>query len=223
MRPNLQYVLDKFDYYNKLCFNGELKRPPIFLNTRKGSMGITKCRQTTDENGNTVFTDFSIEISVRHDMPEVEYTDTIVHEMIHYYIFSNNLKDDSPHGTLFQAKAREIMEKYGIRVTVAYDPSEETLIATIDRQRFIVVVEDENEKTYYAVVIRNKVFELWDVIPKLKGIVSVKWYTSNRAIFGTIPASASPRLLYIDADKMHHYLTGAHELTREGDIIRIKE
>jgi len=222
MRPNLQYVLDKFDYYNQLCFNGELKRPPISLNTRYGSMGITRYQQQTDSEGNTIFCDCSIEISVRHDVPEEEYIDTIVHEMIHYYIFSNNIHDDSPHGTIFQAKAREIKEKYGIRVTVAYEPTEEALIAKEDRQRIILVIQDKDDKMYFGVVIKNMIFKIWDALLKNDQNTTMKWFVSNRAIFGKFPTTTSPTLTYIDADKLHHYLTGAHELTREGDVIKIK-
>ena len=113
MRPTLQYIIEKFDYYNKLCFSGQLQRPPIRLNTRYSTMGITKGKQRIDSNGLPYWSDLSIEISVRRDLPEYEYIDTLVHEMIHYYIFSNNLVDDSPHGTLFRRKMDEITQKYG--------------------------------------------------------------------------------------------------------------
>lgn len=60
--------------------------------------------------------------------------------------------------------------------------------------------------------------EEWQEIPKLRGVVSVKWYASDRAIFGQFPVAVSPRVYIADADKIHHYLTGASELQNDGKI-----
>ena len=125
MRPTLDYIIEKFDYYNQLCFDGKLKRPPILLNTRYSAMGQTGGVGEIDENGKIHWSELRIEISVRRDLPEYEYIDTLVHEMIHYYIMSNDMEDDSPHGRLFRQKMEEITNKHGIRITIQYDPSED--------------------------------------------------------------------------------------------------
>lgn len=224
MRPTLQQVKEKFDYYNKLCFGGQLPTPPIRLNTRYGSMGFTKYREEKHPDGTVTYTDLSIEISVRQDLPEIEYIDTLVHEMIHYYIFVNNLKDSSPHGHLFRAKMKEITEKYGIRITIEFDPTDEELIRTVsDRYRYICVLDFDDERLGMAVVARGKVFELWDIMPRVPHVRNVRWFTSNRAIFERFPTIVSPAYIAIDADKLHHYLTGALELENTGSVIRAKQ
>lgn len=221
MRPTLQYILDKFDYYNHLCFDGQLQRPPIRLNTRYGSMGLTRGKRQIGPDGSTFWTDLSIEISVRRDLPEIEYIDTLVHEMIHYYIFSNNLQDDSPHGTLFRQKMEEITRRHGIRITLAFDPSEEEMVKTVTRYRYVCVAEMDDDRTAFAVVARSKVFEFWQLIPRIKGVRVVHWYASNRQIFEKFPVAVSPWLMMIDADKMHHYLTGAQELENTGTEVKV--
>ena len=221
MRPTLQYILDKFDYYNHLCFDGQLKRPPIRLNTRYGSMGLTQGRWNVASDGTTSWTDLSIEISVRRDLPEMEYIDTLVHEMIHYYILSNNLQDDSPHGKLFHRKMEEITRRHGIRITLAFDPSEEEMVKTVTRYRYVCVAEMDDGHTAFAVVARNKVFEFWQLIPRIKGVKEVRWYASNRQVFEKFPVAVSPWLMMIDADKMHHYLTGAQELENTGTMVKV--
>ena len=222
MKPTLQYIIEKFDYYNKLCFDGLLQRPPIRLNTRYSTMGITKGKQGIDANGLPCWSNLSIEISIRRDLPEYEYTDTLLHEMIHYYILSNNLVDDSPHGTLFHRKMDEIIQKYGIRITIAFDPTEEEMIKTITRYRYVCVVEMTDGHILFAVVARNKIFQFWESIPQMEGVCEVHWYASNRQIFEIFPVAVSPRLMYVDADKIHHYLTGALELENKGNTIRVK-
>ena len=223
MRPTLKYITEKFDYYNKLCFDGKLQRPPIKLNTRKAKMGITRFVIESDGVDNYSFVDIIIEISVRQDLPEEEYIDTLIHEMIHYYILSNKLVDDSPHGSLFRAKMDEIISKYGIRVTISFDPSEELLIKTLSRNRYVCVVEFEDEKTGLAVVAKNKLFDIWDSVDKSKNFLNYRWYVSNRAIFEQFPVAVSPNFIIIDSDKIHHYLTGAKELENTGQTIRIKQ
>ena len=128
MRPSLQFFIDKFKYYNDLCFNGMLPLPPIRLNTRLGALGITKCKIVSNLDGTYLASDFIIEFSVRLDLPENEYLDTIVHEMIHYYIFFNGLVDDSSHGKVFHSIVKELGEKYGVLVSLYYNPSIDELI-----------------------------------------------------------------------------------------------
>ena len=221
MRPTLEFIIDRFKYYNQLCFDGQLVMPPIKLNTRYAQMGVTKRGFVWDENNKTYNIRYSIEISVRRDLPEYEYTDTLVHEMIHYYIMTNNLVDDSPHGTLFRQKMNEITSKYGIRITIAFEPSDEEMIKTRTRQRFVCVADADDGHMLVAVVARNKLFQFWDYIPRMEGVSNVHWYVSDRQIFEKFPVAVSPTLIYIDADKIHHYLTGAHELENTGKEIRI--
>lgn len=223
MRPTLQYIIERFDYYNQLCFDGKLQRPPITLNTRYAQMGVTKWNVRSDENGKSYNTNFSIEISVRRDLPEEEYTDTLVHEMIHYYIGSNNLKDDSTHGTLFCQKMDEIFQKYGIKTSIAFEPSEEEMVNTKTRYRYVCVADAEDGHMLVAVVARNKLFQFWNIIPTMKGVSNVHWYLSDRQIFETFPVAVSPRLIYMEADKLHHYLSGAKELENTGTVIRVKK
>lgn len=222
MRPTLGYIKEKFDYYNRLCFGGTLPVPQIGLNMRYGEMGITRFRTVVEQDGRYSNTDFSIEISIRRDLPEEEYIDTIVHEMIHYYIAYNNIEDDSPHGTVFQQKMNEITNAYGIRVTIAFDPSDEYLVNSITRFRYVCVADFEDGRMGLAVVAKNRLFQLWQRMQDIDGVKCVTWYISNRVIFEKYPVAVSPAVIIEDADKIHHYLAGAKELINDGMTIKIK-
>lgn len=223
MRPSLDYIKEKFEFYNKLCFDGKLPMPPIKLNMRYGQMGITKFQIIQTSDGNIRLENISIEISIRQDLPEEEYIDTIVHEMIHYYIAYNNIIDDSPHGTVFMEKMNHIMNTYGIRVTIAFDPTDEYLVNSITRPRYVCVSEFEDGRMGLGVVAKNKIFQIWHLMSQMPGVKDVRWYVSNRAIFGKFPVMVSPNVIIIDSDKIHHYLTGAKELMNNGTTITIKE
>lgn len=97
MRPNLSYLYDKYHYYNNLCFNGELPSVEILLNTRATCLGLTVSSQPKLE-----YRIPRIEISTRWDLPEQDFINTLVHEMIHVYIIFHQLKDNGDHGNLFR-------------------------------------------------------------------------------------------------------------------------
>lgn len=223
MRPSLDYIKRKFEYYNRLCFEGKLPMPHVKLNMRYTAMGITRFRTVVEQDGRYSNTDFSIEISIRRDLPEEECIDTLVHEMIHYFIAYNNIEDNSPHGTVFQQKMHEIINTYGIRITIAFDPSDEYLVNLTTRFRYVCVVDFEDGRMGLAVVAKNRLFQLWQQMQDIDGVKSVSWYISNRAIFGKYPVAVSPAVVIEDADKIHHYLTGAKELINDGATIKIKK
>lgn len=222
MRPTLQYVIEKFDYYNRLCFKGELPRPVIRLNTRHRAKGMAKCRQTIDANGVMRNMDFCIEISVREDLPEEDYIGIIVHEMIHYYIQYNNLPDDSPHGTLFQKIMNRIIKSFGIKVTITYKPTEETLMRNKSYWRYICVIRDNKDQVFVAVVARNKILEFWSELNRSEYLTSVRWYISNCRYFDKFPTSVNLRFVKIERDILSHYLAEAKELEYDGHEITMK-
>ena len=57
------------------------------------------------------------------DYPEKDFIETMVHEMIHYYIAWNRIKVIRSHGRVFMRMANEMKEKYGLNVTKKIDAS----------------------------------------------------------------------------------------------------
>ena len=47
----------------------------------------------------------------------------MVHEMIHYYIARNRIKDNKAHGKQFMKMAEEYNQKYGLSIKVTIDVS----------------------------------------------------------------------------------------------------
>ena len=112
MKPTLQYVQDKFREYNQQYFNGKLPELPIELSDAKGFIGVCRYKKRELEDGNVELYDFRLSINTRIDLPEEEIEDTIIHEMIHYFIGINRLEDSSSHGPMFQHLMNSINEKY---------------------------------------------------------------------------------------------------------------
>ena len=69
--------------------------------------------------------DFKLRISTRMDLPEEEVQDTIIHEMIHYYIALNHIKDTSSHGKVFRSIMGTINSKFGRHIKISHRPTAE--------------------------------------------------------------------------------------------------
>lgn len=61
-----------------------------------------------------------LRINTRFDLPEDLLQDTILHEMIHYYIAVNHLRDTSTHGQLFRREMKRINEQGNRHITISY-------------------------------------------------------------------------------------------------------
>lgn len=222
MRPTLQDVKERYQYYNHLIFKDKLPMPKIQLTTALETLGCTSCCVSFDSEGKPIKS-YCISVSVRLDLPEIEFIDTIVHEMIHYYIMYYNIQDDGPHGTQFKRIKDSIYQQYGIRVSIAGTPEieEATITQTRPRQRAICVFELRNGETYFLVVAKQKVFEIWDLVKPGDSIMRVHWYASFNPVFGRYPTAVSLRAAYhINKKELEQYLADAVPLARTGNTIR---
>lgn len=90
---------DRFDYFNKLFFNNSLTKIPIYISTAKlksdaaGLYSVTrKCIELYDDG----------KISDK-------YIDSVlIHEMIHHWVYENNLEVKQHHSKVFKNKVDEI-------------------------------------------------------------------------------------------------------------------
>ena len=113
MTPTVEYLEERFDSFNASCFEGALPRIPIKLSRARSFVGRLQYKPIRNWRGKVVGGEgFVIRISTKFDLPEVETEDTLIHEMIHYWIVLNGLQDSSTHGRIFRAKMKEINEAY---------------------------------------------------------------------------------------------------------------
>ena len=64
-----------------------------------------------------------IMFSEYYDFDEETFRNMMVHEMIHYYIAWNRIKDNRFHGKEFMKMANEMKAKYGLNITKTIDAS----------------------------------------------------------------------------------------------------
>jgi len=122
----LEYIQAHFDEYNRQYFGGALPTLPIKLSHARGFLGkVTFVKRRSWLFGPYKNENFVLRINVKIDLPEEVVQDTILHEMIHYYIAVNQWKDTSAHGKLFRAEMARINKEGNRHIRISYRLSSE--------------------------------------------------------------------------------------------------
>lgn len=142
-----EYVKEKFGEFNRLFFGGKLPTLPICMSNARTFLGACTYKRKKNWLGKTVLYDFKLKISKRLDLPENDIEDIIIHEMIHYYIAINKMKDSSAHGPLFRQMMNDINTKYGRHITISHKMTSEQHLASADKTEKWHVVAVVSMKT----------------------------------------------------------------------------
>ena len=214
MIPSVEYLEERFGTFNELCFDGALPRIPIKLSNARSFVGRLQYRHVHDWRGRVVRReDFVLRISKRLDLPEAEIEDTLIHEMIHYWIALEGRKDSSTHGKLFRAKMKEINEKHGRHLTISHRTSPEELDRdTRIRDHWFCVSQLADGRTALTVAAYpciNKIKRAFRWSPTVR---SQTWYHSTDPWFNRFPRCRTPKLFPVDAETLRPHLEGAEAL-----------
>ena len=104
-------LLDKFKAFNEKYFDGKLAVPTFTFMFGKNAL-VGKYRNWG--SGPVIYINKSVNLS------EQDLDDVLVHEMIHYYVFSVLKKDPIfSHGFFFRTVRRKVAKK-GLKVHISY-------------------------------------------------------------------------------------------------------
>ena len=218
MKATIPYVQKKFREYNQLMFAGKLPELPIQLSDAKGFIGVCKYRKRRLEDGTIELYDFRLSINTRIDLPEEEIEDTIIHEMIHYFIGLNRLEDSSSHGPMFQHLMNTINEKYGRHVTISHKSTKEEVEQSYDTRNkwhVIAVVTFFGGRRGIKVLPRiiERILAYNRGVSKGPGVEHIDFYMSNDPFFNRFPNSAALNVYDVPKEDLDTHLTGAKLLT----------
>ena len=154
VKPTIDYIQTRFDEYNERFFSSSLPPIPIRLSHAKGFLGkVTFTRKRKGLFARYQNTDFVLRINVRIDLPQEVVDDTILHEMIHYYIAVNQWNDTSTHGELFRHEMARINREGNRHITISHRLSDaEQAQARIHKGRVVAVVTFADGRTGVKIV-----------------------------------------------------------------------
>ena len=225
MKATVPYIEQKFEEFNRQMFGGKLPKIPVELSDAKTFLGQCVFKTRRKPFGKTELYDFRLRINTRIDLPELEIEDTIIHEMIHYYIGYNKLEDVSSHGPLFLGIMNEINRKFGRHLTVSHRSTKEQREQLQDKRshyHVIAVVTFHDGRTGVKVlprVLRSILYYYNNVLAN-KEIASIHLYMSNNVFFNRYPNSSALKVHFLEADEINKQLAGAEKMACDGKSIR---
>ncbi len=214
MIPTVEYLEERFDSFNASCFEGALPRIPIKLSRARSFVGRLQYKPIRNWRGKVVGgEDFVIRISTKFDLPEAETEDTLIHEMIHYWIVLNGLQDSSTHGRIFRAKMKEINELHGRHLTISHRSTPEELDRdTRVRDHYFCVSKLADGRTAVTVAARTRIRSIRWYLRRSPTVRSTAWYHSRDPWFNRFPRCRTPKLFPVDPAVLQPHLEGAETL-----------
>lgn len=190
MSPTVDFIRGQFAAFNARYFGDSLPEPRFVVINARTILGQFVCSR---RRGWGVFAgrprDFTIKISGHFDMPEKEYQNVLLHEMIHYYIAYNRIKDTSPHGEKFRAIMKRLNEEGGWDIRISGKVAQYGVVekAAERRPRIVVAMVTGDGKRYLSVVQRSAVSKVEAAIRRTEAITSHEWFVTTDAYFRDFP------------------------------------
>lgn len=211
MTPTLDYIRQKFNEFNRLCFKGELPDVPIRLSNARTFLGQLAYKKRRTWTGKIEYYDYVLKISTRVDMPEREVEDTILHEMIHYYIKVNNIKDSSTHGRVFRQIMNSINSRFGRNITVSYKLSEDQKKQAVDKRpkwHVLAIARFNDGRTGIKILpkYQDRIENFKQKVFLIPGVSSVEFFFTHDPFYNRYPVSSAIKLHIISEDELNAHL-----------------
>jgi len=215
MKPTVTFVSDSFARFNDLYFGGILVPLKIVLTNARTFVGkLTYVQRPSLFGLHMQRENYTMKISTAFDLPENELEDVIIHEMIHYYIASCNIKDTSAHGTVFRSMMNGINAEYGRNITVRHHSKagELTQPKTKIRDNLLCVTQLCDDNWGITSCAMSRVLEIDKKLPKYYHLKSKEWYSSVDPFFNRYPRSITPKIYKITRTELDEHLSDAVKL-----------
>jgi len=211
MRADIPYVQQKFREFNRQMFDGRLPEPPVSITNAKTYLGVCAYRKHRKWNGRLEYSDFRIRISRRFDLSRDEIDDTIIHEMIHYYIGLFSPADMPGHSALFRRMMADINTRYGRHISVSHRLTPDQQEQAIDNRpkRHIVakVVLKDGRTGIKVIPCMERLIRRYHRGMMASGKVSsIEFFQTTDPFFNRFPSSSAFTVYFPDPDVLAQHL-----------------
>ncbi len=214
MKPTTDYIERKFQEFNVQMFGGNLTMPPIQLSKARTFVGQCAAKKRRTLLHGTQLFDFRLKFSVCFDLPEEEWEDTIIHEMIHYYIGANGLKDTSAHGKIFRKMMETINKQYGRKLTISHKSTPEQKEQIYNAKKVwhviaLVYFTDGRKGLKVLPRIRQRIEAYHSTMLRDKRIQKIDLFMSNDPYFNRFPNSSALNVILADEEEFMPHIQQA--------------
>lgn len=222
MRATIEFIKERYDYFNRHIFGGRLPDAPISLCQVTSFVGQFKSKVRNHPDGRIEHYDWILRFSTLFDLPERELEDTIIHEMIHFFIAYNGLHDRTAHGRLFKALMESINETHGRRIGISHRTTSHQMQEAAEAKKkwhVVAILTFRNGSMGVKVLPRvvPKIIEYHNKVAMAPNVRKIELYLHNDGFFNRFPTSAALRCHKITEEEAKNHLKGAHVLRVKGN------
>ena len=212
MKPDVPYIEAKFQEFNSLMFDNALPAVPVALSKASSYVGLCTFKTRRHLFGKVEYYDFRLRFSTRLDLPEAEVEDTIIHEMIHYYIRLNRIKDTSAHGKVFRQMMNELNSRFGRHITISHRTTKEQREAALDkrpRQRVVAIVsfKDGREGLKLLPCKQDKVAAYRRALMRSGQVADISFSVESDPWFNRFPTSSAFNVIFAPMEEVRAHLS----------------
>lgn len=208
MRVDLRFLRERFEYFNRLCFDSKL--PTVCLRISSSLRTLGTLRHPRYHSSALRPTDITLSISNRLDLEQNIIEDTIIHEMIHLYIFWFGIKDTSAHGQEFKKIMTGINRRHGRRITITHRGNdEEKKTDRIRKPRLVIISTLNTGERYVTVCSPRYSLSIYAALKKSPLIKSLTAMASYDTVFSNYPSSKTPKIYRIEESKLNNAMERA--------------
>lgn len=199
MDLTIEHIQQRFQHFNQLIFGSSLQPLPIRLSNARTFLGQLRYHRQRSFGGKTRYSDFLLVISRHAATTPQLLDDTIIHEMIHYHILSNNLKDTSSHGRIFRQMMNDINTRFQRKITISHRTSPEAHSSsdTTIHQHYFCISRFADGRLGITVAAKTRIRHIAIAINRVPEIQSHQWYTSTHPILNRYRRSLTLKVYLI--------------------------
>ncbi len=195
MELTAKILREWFVQFNAEYFDDQLPLPQLVVSNARTQLGLFRCRRVRKGPfSGYVLADFTIKVSEFYQLEEREYQQTLLHEMIHYYIAYTGARDSSPHGQLFHQHAKRINRQGGWNITVSERRRQLAVREkNVRRQSLLFLIRTSDNRFFVSVVNPNYRNFLARQAQRSPEIAEYSFVVSNESQYSSWPQCQSLR------------------------------
>ncbi len=220
MRANLKFVKEKYNYFNETIFDGKLPEVTLRVTQSIRQLGVLRHPRVKPKGAHSP-SHCMMGISCRMDMEQSQIEDTLIHEMIHLYIYYYELPDTSAHGPIFRRMMNEINSRHGRHLTISHQstPAEQASDTRM-KHHYILLATLQDGEQCICVSARSRIFEIHKAAQSIPSIKKLEWFWSPEPFFNKYPNSLTAKFYKITPEDVATHVLTSMRCQCDGKIFK---
>lgn len=206
----IEHLRGIFAALNATFFGSTLPEPRFLLTRSRTILGQFRCIHKPFGKGTK---DHTIKVSTYYEMSEEQLRDIVAHEMIHYHIALNGLKDTSPHGRIFRREMARL-NAAGLNISIRTDTSQWTVAGRSHKHERLVMALTTSDGKYMLTVANPKYAQMMSRRARnCRDVVTWQWFFTDDDRFASYSVVRSLRGRFVTRDEFERQTSAMKPLT----------